>query len=193
MDKVAFYKENKVYLDGLLRRDSKVLHKIYDSFFPGILLYVKERGGSAEDAEDVFQDGMVVVYRQIKAGKLKLTSSFYTYLFAVCKRIWLKSQSKTYKSKTQLQAVSVNMETEAEIESIIERTEKNQFFREKFKLLGQDCQKVLDLFFAGTRMKEIARIMKYGSEGYAKKRKLNCRKKLFDLIREDPRFEEFKN
>lgn len=185
--------EDKEFLDGLLKKDSKVLQKIYDFFFPGISSYVKELGGTTEDAQDVFQDGIVVMYRQLKSGNLTLTSSFYTYLFAVCKNIWLKNRSRSHRRNTQLKRITIKIEVEAEVESFIEQTERNRFFREKFKLLGRDCQQVLNLFFAGTSMKEIAQIMDYGSEGYAKKRKCTCRKKLFQLVQNDQRFEDFKN
>jgi len=56
--------------------------------------------------------------------------------------------------------------------------------------LGGDCRKVLNLFFAGESMENIAQALGYASAGYAKKRKFQCKKQLIGLIREDRRYEE---
>ncbi len=183
--------KEEAYLKGLAARNPVILNEIYEHFFPGILKYIKEFGGNREDAEDVFQDALIVVYRQTKSGRLQLRSTFYTYLFAVCKKIWLNKSTKKSKQGQTLNSVPIQKSEDAEIEKTIEKTEKYRFFREKFKLLGKGCQQVLTLFFEGVNMKKIADLMGYASESYAKKRKFKCKKKLIEMIQEDNRFDEY--
>lgn len=182
------------YLRGILEKDPLILRKIYQHFFKGVAKYVIEHGGNQQDAEDIFQDAMVVLYRKIKANKLTLSSSFYTYLFGVCKLIWLNKKTKASKAKVIIPVTEIKEEMASgeDLEPVLEKTEKYRFFREKFKLLGEDCQKVLNYFFKGVKLKEVAVLMGFSSEGYAKKKKFECKKKLIQLIQGDSRFSDFK-
>ena len=76
------------------------------------------------------------------------------------------------------------------IEKDLESTERRRLFRDKFKQLGEDCQRVLKMFLEGISMVKIAEKMGYASEGYAKKRKFKCKQKLTSLIKADVRFQE---
>ncbi len=178
------------YLAGLLDRQAPVVEEIYDAYFTGVSMYVEQRGGSREDAEDVFQDALVVVYRQLKSGRLHLTSSFHTYLFGVAKKIWLNKQQRR---GNQFAFADINEVTlAADATEIFEQTEQYRLYRAKFKLLGHKCQELLRYFLAGVSMREIARKMGYRSEGFVKKKKFKCKQKLVDLVRKDPAYRELK-
>lgn len=181
--------QEETYLEGLKANDNEVLSQIYHAYFKGIAQYVVHRGGSRQDAEDVFQDTMLVIYRQVKSGQLVLTSSFYTYLYAVSKKIWLKKQGR----KKTTQALPINEAVPSAVETMLEEAEQYELYQEKFRQLGKDCQTVLQLFFKGTKMNEIAKVMNYASEGYAKKRKFKCKQKLIGMIQEDTRFQSLRD
>jgi len=180
------------YMDGLLKRDSRTLEHIYQHLFPGIAKHIQEYGGSQEDAEDVFQEGLVVMYRKAKANSLILKSSFYTFFYAVCKRIWLKKKSQR-KGKMELPLEEVSLsELEADAVTILEQSEQYALYRSKFNLLGEACQKVLRLFFKGESMIEIAKQLGYSDARYAKKRKFICKEQLVKLIKSDTRYQELR-
>ena len=173
---------DKQYLEGLLGRDPAALENMYEHLFPGIAKHILDNSGSREDAEDVFQEGLLVLYRKARKGELALSSSFYTFFYAVCKRIWMKKLSRG-KAKRALPLEEERVgELPDEIEQALERSEQYQLYRQQFKLLGEDCQNLLRLFFRGQSMAEIATQMGYGSEGYAKKRKFQCKDQLVQLI-----------
>ena len=180
------------YLNGLLGRDAAVLENIYQHFFPGIAKHVLDNSGSREDAEDVFQEGLLVLYRKAKGGNLTISSSFYTFFYAVCKRIWLKKLTRGKANR----ALPLEEERVGEIADdaaqALEQSEQYQLYRSKFKLLGEDCQNLLRLFFKGASIAEIAGQMGYGSEGYAKKRKFQCKEQLVQLIRADASYRELR-
>ena len=187
MNKTPLRLSNQEYLDGLQKRDGATINHIYQDLFPGILKYVIESGGQRVDAEDVFQEGLIILYRKI--NQLELTSSFNTFLFAVCKRVWWKKRDK------KIPVLETDEKQEASEEDALEAIEQNEqytLYKEKFKLLGQDCQKLLKHFFGGLKMEKIAEEMGYGSVSYAKKRKFVCKEKLANLIKKDSRYKELK-
>jgi len=62
-------------------------------------------------------------------------------------------------------------------------------FKTHLENLGEDCQRVLKMFFAGNSLKYIAGQMGF-TEAYAKKRKFVCQQKLIAAIEQDVLFRE---
>jgi RNA polymerase sigma factor (sigma-70 family) len=62
---------------------------LYQFYFPAIANYVTNNYGNAEDAEDVFQEAIIVLLQKLRQGNFRLTSSLKTYLFAIAKNLWL--------------------------------------------------------------------------------------------------------
>lgn len=176
---------NEDYVEGLTKRDPKLLNHIYREFFPGIAQYVRNGGGQEADAEDVFQEGLIVLYR--KAASLELSSSFYTYFFAVCKRIWWKKRGKSKELPMEELVIGTDM---AELEVAIQETERLQLLRDKLAQLDEGCRKLLELFFQGMKMANVAQEMGFNSIGYAKKRKFLCKQRLVEMIKQDVRYRE---
>lgn len=180
---------DETYLMGLRNRDPQVLQAIYQRAFPSLRQHVCTHGGSQEDAEDVFQETMLVLYRKANQPDFVLTSQFHTFLLGVGRKIWLKKASRRgRRPETRLPApeAAATPDWDAEIAC----QERYQLYREKLAELDEDSQRVLRLFCEGKSMREIAEIMGYKSEGYAKKRKFQCKQKLMALIRADQRYQE---
>ena len=84
----------------------------------------------------------------------------------------------------ELQEISFNEPPE-------EEQEKYRLFQQHFFRLSEDCQKVLKLFMSKTSLKEIADIMGFKTEKYAKTRKFMCKEKLKNSIVNDPSFKKY--
>lgn len=63
---------------------------LYKLYFPSIDLYVRKNNGTREDAEDVFQEAMVVLLGKVRQPHFVLTSSLKTFFYAIAKNLWLK-------------------------------------------------------------------------------------------------------
>lgn len=55
-----------------------------------VLKYVLRNSGSREDAEDLLQDGILVVLQRMQQPEFELRVPPHAYLFAVCRNLWLK-------------------------------------------------------------------------------------------------------
>ncbi|MEM6342656.1 MAG: sigma-70 family RNA polymerase sigma factor [Bacteroidota bacterium] len=183
--------QDEKYLEGLRKRDNQVLEEIYQRYYPSLAQLVSQRGGNEDDAKDVFQETLIVVFRKVKQVDFALTSQFHTFLIAVGKRIWLHKASRK-SQRPHIPLTEVESEVVENIEEEIQKTEKYRLYREKIALLGKDCQRVLRLFLGRTSMQQIAQQMGYASEAYAKKRKFQCKQQLTKLIKSDRRFQEMK-
>ena len=179
---------NAEYLKGIAENDLSILKKIYAESLPEVIKYVQKNSGSIDDAKDVFQEGILVIFKKVKANALELTTPFHVFLFMVCKRIWLKKIKKSYKKEVTLDEVK-EFSIEENLEDNFIKTRKWTLFNKKFSQLAEECRKVLKMLFNGRSGKEIAEAMGY-TEEYAKRKKYKCKLSLTDLIKKDP---EYKN
>ncbi len=173
-------------LKGLRLRDPLVLDQVYKDCFSFLLKYIQQQKGGRADAEDIFQEAMIVIYRKIKADELHLQSTFTTFFMGVCKYIWRRHQRRNRRTISNFPS-DLLWET---IEYDLEKQERYQLLREKFHTLSKNCRLILQLFFEQYSMQEIAEVLGYESAGYIKKRKCICQRKLIEAIRSDPRFAE---
>lgn len=174
---------NKEYLRGIANNDFSLLQKVYEQSLPEIIRYVKKNSGTLDDAKDVFQEGIMVIFKKVKEDRLVLTTSFHAFLFMVCKRIWLKKlKRKGHKEVPFEEKWEFSFEEDFDEEFL--SAQKWALFNQKFAQLTAECQKVLKMLFNGDSSKEIAGIMGY-TEDYAKRKKYKCKLSLTDLIKKD--------
>jgi len=183
--------KGQYYLEGIAAGDDKIINEIYKNYHKAIRHLVETHGGSGDDARDVFQEGLMLLYQKSKDPAFKLEGKFLTYFYAVCRNIWFNRRKKKSFGEVTLSDEMKLILTADEVIAI-EENEQYHLYRVYFKKLGEDCQRVLRMYLDKVSMKEIATKMKYGSENYAKKRKFECKKKLVKLIEKDPRYQELK-
>ncbi|MCK0158109.1 sigma-70 family RNA polymerase sigma factor [Cellulophaga sp. F20128] len=150
----------------------KAFVKLY-AIYPKIETLILSKGGKKQDASDVFQEALLILYRNLEKSNFKLTSSFYTYLYSVSRFVWKDIQKKN--SKLKLQSLE---ESDIEYYQTVLDERKYQLAERAFLQLGERCQQLLQLFYHKTlSFKEIASIMQFKSEKVAKNQKYKCLEK----------------
>ncbi|MFP4025798.1 MAG: RNA polymerase sigma factor [Thiohalospira sp.] len=183
--------KSEIIINGILNQDKDILKAIYYTYFPTIKRFILDNNGNEQDAKDVFQEALIIIYRKIKDGNFRLKSSFKTYIYAVCQFIWIKELSVNKENNENL---TVYLEYENIPEINIDEYKKHkqyQLYQKHFKRLGKECQKTLKLFLEEKPFKEIAK--KLGtSYDYIRTKKTRCKERLLRYIKEDPEYERWK-
>lgn len=182
--------EDQAFAQGLKQGDPKTLEKIYVIFSPPIRGFITQHGGNSEDAKDIFQEGIMVIYRMVQKPDFKLTSSFLTLLFPICRNLWFKSIRKRPFYEQVQEDQNISDPLSSSIEDIMTERTIDRMFRSKVSQLGDQCQTILQLFFEGTPMKDIVLKLKLSSISFAKKKKFQCKEELVKMVRRDPIFKE---
>ena len=76
-------------------------------------------------------------------------------------------------------SAEIQHEEESILDMIIQN-EREYLFQKHFLQLKKDCQRVLNMFFEGLSMTEIAKAMGFKGHQYARKRKHYCKKSLLN-------------
>ncbi|QZE13257.1 sigma-70 family RNA polymerase sigma factor [Halosquirtibacter laminarini] len=181
---------NEEIIAGVQSQNHVVLHSIYRSSFRIVSLYIQRNSGTEEDANDIFQEALIVVYRKVQEPSFSLTCSFETYLYAICRNLWLKELHNRDRIPQELigDALFNEFELEDDIENVILMNDRYRLYQKHFELMGEDCKKLMTLFLKKVPLKDIARVMGLKSEQYAKKKKFRCKEALVKSIQSDVEF-----
>jgi RNA polymerase sigma factor (sigma-70 family) len=160
---------------------SKASEKLY-AYFPVIKKLVLKNSGSKQDAEDVYQEALIILMNKLQNPEFKLTSSLNTYVYSVCRFLWNDELKKKNKK------ISIEIkgnESFLEEDVIPTKDEHDQKLAEKaFDLLGEKCKDLLRLFyFKKMNLKDVAAKLGFGSENVAKNQKYRCLEKAKENLR----------
>ncbi len=168
-------------IQQLLSSDVSIAEKgwefIYTSYYPMISDMVRKNQGSEDDSVDIFQDGLAILNHNLKNGKFRGDSSIKTYIFSICKNLWLKEHARRQKqSIAEAESVvicqgDINYLINVEIVSLL------------MNELQEDCRSILiEYYYNNKSMAELKEIFNVNSIQVAKTKKwrcLNYLKKLF--------------
>ncbi|MFH0761700.1 MAG: sigma-70 family RNA polymerase sigma factor [Bacteroidota bacterium] len=173
--------------------DYNVLQYVYRKYFPIVRFFVIKNSGTDEDAKDIFQEALILIYTRLKDGSLNLSCAFKTYLYSVCRLLWLKQLERKQVKTEGLTDNQAFVELEPELEEQVAEQEKFRLYQKHFQSLHKDCQEILRLFLNKVPFKEIAQKVNIKSDKYLKKRKYECKEILTKRIQNDPDFKRFQN
>jgi len=171
-------------LDSLKHRENHVVSYISKKFLPMIKHMLRELSWDDEDAEDIFQEALIIIIKKIDANEFKLTAKFSTYLYAVCKNLLeYRRRKKAVEDRYLIRKTETTFEENFSEE--YDRKYQYKIYKHYFAKLGSSCQNILNMYWLDMPIKEIAQ--KVGStEGYVRKKKYECKKRLIDLILKNP-------
>jgi RNA polymerase sigma factor (sigma-70 family) len=157
-----------------LDKTDKALDALYKNF-PMVYKMIKSTGGNIQDAEDVFQEALIILYRKIKETDFKLTARLSTYLFSVCRFLWKDELKKRKYPVTPDFETGFPAEEEQSFGIVVEKENQAKLAEKVLNELGDRCRELLLLFYhSGLKLKEIASRMGYSSENTAKNQKYKC-------------------
>jgi len=179
--------KDQILIEGIKKQNEKVIAEIYNRFFPSVRQFIYRNNGSLDDARDIFNDAIVVLLLKARENTLDLKCSLKTYIYAICRNLWLK----------KIKAAKIDFISYEEVEDTIysaDLFEKELYNMNRAHLLYQKhllgmsptCQKLLGAFLEGKSFREITEEMDFENESYARKRKYRCVKLLVKRIKSDP-------
>lgn len=173
----------QVLLKGLAKNDRKAVETIYKDNYNMVQSLVLKNSGSIDDAKDIFQEAMIVLYERVQSEAFALNCQIKTYIYSVSRRLWLKRLVHQNRfliaDEAQHEVVNVDMEVE-------EYEKQNMEFLMMEKAIGsigEPCKSLLEAFYMQKRsMQEIASNFGYTNAENAKNQKYKCLMRLKKLF-----------
>lgn len=153
-------------------KDTVAFTKLYDHL-PKVEKLIRNNSGSNADARDIFQDALIIFHQKVKGGELKLTASIGTFLYSICRNLWMDELRRRKKQPSAELHSEFSAADESEKASMKERL---LILAEKaIRQTGKKCEDLLIKFYIHKMsMQDIARQLGYSSVNTAKTRKYKC-------------------
>lgn len=175
-NRVEIVSDNEL-VEQLKQGNSFAYRLVYKLYFPSIAHFISQNHGNLADAEDIFQETILVLLSKLKAPEFIFTSALKTYVFAIARNFWLKrlrdARLSTTGDETQLVAILDEKElalpeinSEKPVEEVVE------------KLLGKitvNCQYVLKaIYLYQQTMDSLMHTMGWKNKHTANNQKYKC-------------------
>lgn len=164
-------------------RYERPFRKLYE-YFPAVKKLILSKGGKIEDAEDIFQDALIVLCKKISEQDFRLEAKLNTYLYSVCRYMWKDELKKREKLSFTNFDSGLNNIDESDLHEALENESRHKLAEKIISGLGERCRDLLKLFyFDSLSIKAIAAKMGYSSENTTKIQKFKCLKTAKDRLK----------
>lgn len=181
--------EEKLILKGLAANDKQAIETIYRSNFAMIQSFILNNSGSQDDARDIFQEAMIVLFEKSRLDSFELSSQLKTYIYSVCRRLWLKRLNQMQRYSGSLDNVEETVQVEEDLETHEKRNTDFNLMETAMSKIGEPCKSLLDAYYIQKKhMQEIAADFGYTNADNAKTQKYKCLMRLKKLF-----FAQYKN
>ena len=175
-------------LEGLAMNDRKAIETIYKQHFSMVQSLVLNNSGYPDDARDIFQEAMIVLYQKARSGSFELNCQLKTYLYSVCRRLWLKRLNQMQRISPEVDNLEETVPVEEELERHEQRNRDFLVMEQAMNNLGEPCKSLLEAYYMEKKsMVEIAGDFGYTNADNAKNQKYKC------LMRLKKIFSQFNN
>lgn len=161
---------------------------LYGEHFENLTNFIRKNKGSQQDAEDIFQETIIVFVDLVQREKFRGESSIKTFLYAIARNVWLnelKKRDRMFIRDTE--SYQNNPRESEDLQEVLIRNEAKQKVMELIDQLGETCKKILVFYYYDNlSMKEIYERMHYESEQVVRNQKYKCMKKLIEWIDNNP-------
>jgi RNA polymerase sigma factor (sigma-70 family) len=161
---------------------------LYREQFGLTAAYIRQNSGTQEDAEDIFQEVVLVFIEILKKDKFRNESSVSTFLYALTRNIWLNELKKRGKSKLRDEIFEKEKGTEElDISHFLVNRELKSELMQLVDKLGETCKKILMAFyFENLAIREILQNLNYENEQVVRNKKYKCLKQLEQMLTAQP-------
>lgn len=169
-------------LSAIRNGDSTAWRELYKNNRQMIFSLIRKNSGTDDDAADILQEAMCVLNDKIKEPTFQLTASLSTFLYGICRNLWLMKLRKAVteqriKDTIKFTGDSVQTEVDEEKETLLTNIEKS------LTKLGETCRKIIAMYYYDKKsMEEIAVIVGMKNSDTVKAQKYRCLQQLKSSI-----------
>ena len=168
---------------GILNNSDAALKKLYVAYFPMVLQLIINNNGNEDDAKDIYQEAIIVLYNKVKAGDFELSSKLKTYIYSICRRLWLKRLAQLNRYGGDIRDFEEYLPVDDAVEEHGDRDLQFDKMESALQLLGEPCKTIMEDFYIYNRsMQEICERFGYTNADNAKTQKYKCLQRLKKLF-----------
>jgi len=183
-----YYKEAEL-LKSLAKNEKSAIDAIYRDNYKLIQQLIINNNGTEDDARDIFQETLIVLYQKAKSDSFELNCQIRTYVYSVARRLWLKRLQSNRRFETPVDNIEEMVQVEEDVEVHEKLDWQYGIMRSALGKIGEPCKSLLEAFYIHNKnMQDISSFFGYTNSDNAKNQKYKCLMRLKKLF-----FAQYKN
>ena len=178
-----FLNDDVRILDQIRKGDEEALVTLYRANEKQVAAFVMGNSGTSDDAEDMLQEALVILWERVRTGCYERTAKISTFIFGIVKNLWLRRLARARRE------IVASMDDDpppsgdaSPLEEMIENEESVRI-ASALETLGDPCKKLLLLYYwEEVSMEEIAAQLGFANADTVKSKKYQCKKALQKLL-----------
>ncbi|MDZ7897723.1 MAG: sigma-70 family RNA polymerase sigma factor [Arcicella sp.] len=87
----------KDIITDLKGENDNAFGELYKKYFPTVQRFILNNKGTKADADDIFQDTMLILLEKLRQERFTISASMKTYIMAIAKHLWLNKIRTSYR------------------------------------------------------------------------------------------------
>jgi len=168
------------FINGLRTNSNEILTSLYKKYYNIVLKLIVSNNGSEDEAQDIYQETIIIVFENVKKPTFELNCQLQTYIYSIAKRLWLKQLKKNgktflFKEEEESELADVTSDLNEHLKKEDDIIKMNV----SMKLLGEPCNTIInDFYVLKLSMDDIAEKFGYTNSDNAKTQKYKCLQRL---------------
>ncbi len=183
MRKSTSYTDEEL-IEAMRSGESWALDLVYKRHFGLVQKFIVNNSGSREEAQDIYQEAIIVLYEKVGDSAFKLDCAISTFLYSVSRRLWLKHlRDEGRKGLVREEHDFLSEDAGLVAEKYQEEEGRLRQMEEGMQLLGEPCATLLNDYYAKSMsMEAIADKFGYTNADNAKNQKYKCLQRLKKIM-----------
>ena len=139
--------------------------------------------GTEQEAKDIYQEAVIAFYEKVQLPHFVLTCKIKTYLYAICRRLWLKRLAEKKRFYGKIEETESFLEIEEELIDSEEKENRYATMTTALDGLGEPCRSIINDYYVHDHSMEVISITYgYTNADNAKNQKYKCLQRLKKLF-----------
>jgi RNA polymerase sigma factor (sigma-70 family) len=170
--------------------DRKVIPVLYKKVLPMVENFILKNSGRKEDAFDVFQDALMVFYKQVVNKTFDPKYKVYGYLYRISINYWINKIKRDKKIELVEDLHESGFEPLEVKETLVAVNEEN-ILKTVFAGIGEKCIELLTYtIYYNLLMEDVVARMGFPSVSAVKMQQQRCKQKLMQEVEKNPKLME---
>jgi RNA polymerase sigma factor (sigma-70 family) len=189
MNKKLRYSDSEL-VEAISEKDllEQAILQLYQDHSEVTRSFIMGKGGTEQDADDIFQETIVSFIDSVQKGKFRQESGIRTFLISISKNLWYNEIRKRQRTGNREKIFEMDRDqVDGSVAETIQDRELKQQLNQLLQELGESCRKILVLFYyENLSMKEIVLHLHYENEQVVRNKKYKCLQQLTDKMKQNP-------
>ena len=171
----TLYATDELLIEGIKLDRNDALEVLYKKYYTSFQHLVIANNGTEQDAKDIYQETIIIVYEKFRYGNTILSCSLKTFIYSIARNLWLKKLNGVQKKSISIDEHESFLDLSDDMSQAQNNEHLYSQIEQAMETLGEPCRSLIeDFYLKGLNISGITEKYAYNNSDTAKTQKYKC-------------------